>query len=269
MPEFELNSLIAEVTRSPKYAQIATEVVARVARQELPRHPKLADAVKATRTKLHQAAGAYLNPSISYAQLTTNLNSYDSLNLQAWARQTMTLHASTAERLPFLEQFYSTCLNGIPSPQVILDLACGFNPLTFPWQPGFPQTTYLACDIVLPMLDLINQFLQKLGNTGKAFPCDLTSETPQVEADLVLLMKTIPLLDQVDRQIAPRLLSELKTDHILVTFPGKSLGGRSKGMLRTYAARMQELVSGSSFEVTEHLFPNEIAYLLNRRTEPK
>lgn len=269
MPEFDLSSLIDEVVRSPKYAQIATEVVARIAQQELPRYRKIADAVKATRTKLHQAAGAYLNPSICYAQLSDNLKGYEVVNIRTWAQQIMTLHASTAERLPFLDDFYSTCLSGVPTPKVILDLACGFNPLTFPWQPGFPQATYLACDIVLPMLDLINQFLQKIGNTGKAFAYDLTTETPQVSADLVLLMKTIPLLDQFDRQIAPRLLSQLKTNHILVTFPAKSLGGRSKGMLKTYAARMQELVSDGNFNVTEHLFPNEIAYLLSRKTDPK
>ena len=269
MPEFELSRLIAEVVRSPKYAQIAPEVVSRIAKQELPRHRKLADGVKSTRTKLHQAAGAYFNPNISYAHLSDNLQSSRLDNVLIWARQTMALHASTAERLPFLEEFYTTCLSGIPTPKVILDLACGFNPFTFPWQPGFPQATYLGCDIVLPMLDLVDQFLKKLGNNGKAFTCDLTVETPQETTDLVLLMKTIPLLDQVDRQIAPRLLKELQTDHILVTFPGKSLGGRSKGMLKTYAARMHELVSDGSFEITEHLLPNEIAYLLSRKTDPK
>ena len=269
MPEFELSDLVAEVVRSPKYARIAPEVVTRLAKQELPRHRKLADAVKATRTKLHQAAGAYLNPGISYAQLSDNFSSIDPDNNQIWARQAMALHASTAERLPFLENFYTTCLTNIPAPRVILDLACGFNPFTFPWQPGYPQATYLACDIVLPMLDLVNQFLQAVGNNGKAFTCDLINETPKVSADLVLLMKTIPLLDQVDRQIAPRLLSELKTEYILVTFAGKSLGGRSKGMLKTYTARMQELVRGDTFEVTEFLFPNEIAYFLRRKSNPK
>ncbi len=269
MPEFDLLTLVAEVVRSPKYAQIAPEVVTRIANQELPRHRKLAEAVKATRTKLHQSAGAYLNPNISYAQLSYNLGSTNPDNLRIWAGQAITLHASTAERLPFLQDFYVACLANIPPPRVILDLACGFNPFTFPWQPGYPQATYLACDIVLPMLELVNQFLRAVGNDGKAFTCDLTSETPKVPSDLVLLMKTIPLLDQVDRQIAPRLLAELQTDHILVTFPGKSLGGRSKGMLKTYAARMQELVSDGTFEVTEHLFPNEIAYLLSRKSNPK
>jgi len=265
MPEFDLLKLITEVVRSPKYAQISPLVIERVARQELPRHRKMAEAVKATRTKLHQAVGAYLNPNTSYAQLSDNLMSTDLSEIFSWAKETLSFHASTAERLPHLEGFYSTCLNKLSAPNTILDLACGFNPFTFPWQPGFPNATYLACDIVLPMLGLIDQFLMKLSNSGRAFVCDLRVSTPQVSANLVLLMKTVPLLDQVDRQIAPRLLKELQTDHILVTFPVKSLGGKNKGMFKTYANRMEELLSGSEFDVTEHLFPNESAYLLSRK----
>lgn len=265
MPEFDLQRLISETVSSPKYAQIAPEVVERVCRLELPRHRKITDAVKATRTKLHQAAGAYLNKTINYAHITYLLKDYPQDALQDFARETMLLHASTAERLPYLDTFYQTCLSGMPTPAVILDLACGFNPFSFFWQVGFPSATYLACDIVLPMLDLLNQLFLKIGNPGKAFSCDLTSQTPPIQADLVLLMKTIPLLDQVDRNIAPRLLEELQANFVLITFPVKSLGGRDKGMLSTYSIRMQQLLQTNTFEAREYLFPNEVAYLLHRR----
>jgi len=268
MAELTLSNIIDGITHSPKYAQIAPEVISRLAEQELPRHKKLSTAIKAARTKLHQAAGAYLDSSIIYAQITKELeliHDDDVESLIIWAYKTMRLHASTEERLSDLEDFYRLALGSILQPDSILDLACGFNPLSLPYQPGFPNTIYLACDIVLPMLDLINAFLKKINNPGYAFACDLAVNIPDPSADLALLMKTIPLLDQLNRQIVPRLLNGLKTDVILASFPLKSLGGYDKGMLNTYRSRMAELTDNSRFEVEEFAFHNEIAFLLRRK----
>lgn len=268
MAELTLSNLIDGITLSAKYAQIAPEVISRMAEQELPRHKKLSTAIKAARTKLHQAAGAYLDSSIGYAQIAKELADIrpeDAESLKRWAHKAMSLHASTEERLSDLENFYHLSLGSLPQPESILDLACGFNPLSYPYQPGFPNAVYLACDIVLPMLDLINAFLKKINNPGYAFTCDLAVSIPAPSADLALLMKTIPLLDQLNRQIAPRLLNGLKTDAILASFPLKSLGGHDKGMLKTYRSRMAELTDNSRFEVEEFQFHNEIAFLLRRK----
>ena len=47
----------------------------------------------------------------------------------------MGYHSSTRERLPILEQFYARALADIPPARVVLDLACGLNPLALAWMP--------------------------------------------------------------------------------------------------------------------------------------
>ena len=67
----------------------------------------------------------------------------------------MSLHASTRERLPILDGFYSTVLAALPAPRRVLDIACGLNPLASSWMPLAPDVTYTAYDIYSDMMQFI------------------------------------------------------------------------------------------------------------------
>jgi len=165
----ELNQLIASVQQSPKYAQIAPSLVERIAREELQKRPNFAESVKAVRSRLHQLTGAYLPAKVDYAQWSALFRD-PTQDKRELCQRMLRLHASTAERLPFLENFYATCLASISPVHSILDLACGLNPLALPWMPLTEDCTYLACDVLKPMIDFLNEFFKSIILTGKLFP---------------------------------------------------------------------------------------------------
>ncbi|NMC15587.1 MAG: 16S rRNA methyltransferase [Chloroflexi bacterium] len=263
----DLEKLVQAITTSPKYAQITPSLVERIAAEELEKRGDYKNALKAARTRLHQVTGAFLAPDINYAKWVDILKSIPPDNtqeLQAFCQRVMRLHNSTAERLPYIEQFFRTALADISPVDSVLDLACGLNPLALPWMPLAAGCTYYACDVVLPMLAFLNQFFAASGIQGKAVPCDLSACIPQQKVQLAILLKTLPCLDQLDKSLGPRLLAELNADHILVSYPAKSLGGREKGMRRTYTQQFARLIEGTPFRVREFNFPNEMVFLLSR-----
>lgn len=263
----QLDRLVEEVRRSPKYAQISLSFVYYIAAEELGRHSDFATTVKATRTRLHEMSGAFLAPKLNYSHWVRVFNGIPSRDSEALKDQSlamMRLHASTSERLPFLESFYQTCLASIAPVSSVLDLACGLNPLALLWMPLTSDFTYCACDVILPMLEFLNQYFISQKINGNAFECDLTRTIPTQKAQVALLMKTLPLLERMDKSTAAVLLDGINADHFLVSYPVKSLGGKSKGMAETYTEQFYRLIEGKAFSVQSFTFPTEIAFLLSR-----
>src|SRR5947199_8877806 len=62
-----LDQLVSEVQGSAKYRDISLDLIRTIAAQELPKRRTLKEAVKATKNKLHQISGAYLDPREHYA----------------------------------------------------------------------------------------------------------------------------------------------------------------------------------------------------------
>lgn len=263
-----LDALVDEVQSSSKYHAIHPGLVRRIAAQELAKGRKAKEAVKAVRNKLHQVGGAYQETPIDYAKLNSELESLparlDSPDLQAFCRRAMQQHASTRERLPILEQIFSQALAPLAPVRSLLDLACGLNPLALPWMPLSADAPYYACDIYSDQVDFLNRFLAHTNRPGRAELCDLTAELPAQPVQVALLLKTIPCLEQVDKAIGPRLLEGIPADHLLVSFPVASLGGRGKGMLENYEAHFMQLASGRAWKLQRFEFVSELAFLVSR-----
>ncbi|HSN94452.1 MAG TPA: hypothetical protein VLR89_05265 [Anaerolineaceae bacterium] len=266
-PNFDVDALITEVAKGPKYALIDPHLVRRIAEEETSRQPKLALAIKSTRTRLHQLVGAYYDKPATYAQLHNLLKGLPDNampSLKSFALEAMPLHASTAERLPFLAEFYKVSLQNLGPINSVLDLGCGLNPLSIPFLPLAEGFTYEATDVLTPLLDFLNAYFLKIVVQGRASLLDLSNQIPKQAVDLVVMLKLIPLLDQIDKSIATKLLQELNAKAILVSFPLKSLGGRGKGMLATYQKRFEMLSTGLNAEIDEYRFPNELVYLIRK-----
>lgn len=263
-----LEDLIQEVMAGAKYAVLDPELVRRVTAQEWAKYPQRKEAVKAARSKLHQIGAAYQEKPIPYARLEAELQglprNLQSPDVRAYCLKAMTYHASTQERLPILENFYREIFAGFGPVQSILDLACGLNPLALAWIPLAEICTYTACDIYCDQADYLNRFFNWSGISGQAFCCDLVQTVPQTPVQVAFLLKTIPCLEQMDKNIGPRLLEQIQAEHILVTFPVRSLGGHFKGMRQTYDAHFTELLAGKNWAVKRFDFDTELAYLVSK-----
>jgi 16S rRNA (guanine(1405)-N(7))-methyltransferase len=265
----ELEQLVACVVSSRKCGKVCAEVIRNVGARELAARRSLKDAVKATKNKLHQVGAAYLDAGIDYSrwerQLWVAADSSDPAQLRRACAEWMHGHSSTRERLPILEAFYAETLQGLPPLRTVLDLACGLNPLALPWM-GLPQgVRYYAYDMYLDMAEFLNRFFERVGVQGEAVACDVACAPPTRRADLALLLKTLPCLEQLDRSASARLLDGLKADYLLVSFPVRSLGGRDKRMTENYEAHFLELVAGKPWEVRRFVFSTELAFLVHKR----
>lgn len=263
-----LDELVNLVKASRKYQPIAVELVREIGRMELAKRRSLKEAVKETRNKLHQVGSSYQEKPIPYDLWREELKSLPQDFRKEKCRETllrlMRMHASTAERLSILEGFFTETLADLAPITSILDLACGLTPLSLPWMPAAPHVEYTACDIYEDMTAFLGEFLAHFKIKGSVSTCDLTQGVPQTVAQVALLLKTIPCLDQVDKGAAGRLLRGLRTDAILVSFPAQSLGGRGKGMRHNYEARFNELVEGEIWKITRFDFENELAFLIRK-----
>jgi len=268
MPAELLERLVGDVQASAKYRAIDAGLVRRVAAQELVKGRSYKETLKAVRNKLHQVGGAYQGERMDYAAWRAELaglpRDAKSADLQAFCRKVMAQHTSTRERLPIVEHFFHETLASIGPVRSILDLACGLNPLALPFMPLTEDAVYRGCDIYADMLAFGSNFMRHIGVGGELETCDLTESVPEQHGQVVFALKTLPCLEQLDKGIGARLFEQLNCEHVLVSFPARSLGGRSKGMPEFYEAYLLELIAGQGWEVRKFEYASETAFLLTR-----
>jgi 16S rRNA (guanine(1405)-N(7))-methyltransferase len=278
--------LIQAVQSSSKYAAISEAMIRSIGLRELAARRNLKEAIKATKNKLHQVAGAYVDARLPYdewlallgaatarqgdeepsrqADVAMDNSQFSIFNSQfkTVCREIMRHHASTRERLPILERFYATTLASLGPVHSVLDLACGLNPLALPWMPLAPDTRYYACDIYADMIDFLNGFFAHAGIHGQARVCDLVAGAPDEQVDLALVLKALPPLDQQAKFAGRDLLRTLNARHMLISFPAHSLGGRGKGMAENYEQRFRALADAEGWSIERFVFPTELAFLV-------
>ncbi len=263
----DIDEFVAKVQEGAKYSQLDSCLVRQIALEELAKQRNWRDALKTTRTRLHRLTGAFLTPKLDYAKWIDFFKSLPTDDFELFketCKRMMKLHASTQERLPFLESFFRTCLAPIAPVSSVLDLACGLNPLAIPWMQLEKDCTYTACDVVDPLVGFLNVYFPLVGQTGGAFTCNLLQSVPQQRVQVAFLLKLLPILDQVDPKTSARLLEQVNADHLLISYPSKSLGGRSKGMKQTYSEHFERLTAGKNLKIHSFDFTNETVYLLSR-----
>ncbi|MBM3317591.1 MAG: hypothetical protein FJY75_07030, partial [Candidatus Eisenbacteria bacterium] len=135
--------VVEAVRSSRKYATVAEGVVRRLAAKALRDGTSPRGAQRAVRGKLHQVYAAYLAPGdLGRAErlLAALPERPAPEELAQAARRILARHASSAERLAFQEGLLARLLSagGFAGPlRRVVDLGCGFHPLTLPWM-GLP-----------------------------------------------------------------------------------------------------------------------------------
>jgi 16S rRNA (guanine(1405)-N(7))-methyltransferase len=260
----------AALAASRRYAAVAPVTVSRVARKALlATRGDIPEAVKRTKRGLHEIYGAYLPASQpDYPGLLGKLQAAasggDRQAVRQVLRAAMTIHASTRERLPYLEAFYDEIFSRVPAPATVCDLACGFNPLAVPWMPLPPAVTYQASDIDGRLVQFVGSALGVLGFAGRAEVVDLIDEPAAQRADLTLLLKALPCLERQQAGAGWALLDAIDSPVLVVTFPTKSLGQRSKGMFQTYSAAFEAYLSDRPWRAEQAEIRGELIYVVRK-----
>jgi 16S rRNA (guanine(1405)-N(7))-methyltransferase len=262
-----LQILIDNVQSSQKYATICVDTIRRIGEKELRKDTDVKTAIKATKRKLHQIFGCYAHRrKIYYDEIYEDLKAAYETQLETEikeaCRRVLMLHTSTKERITILEKFYEFIFNVTGKPKIVIDVACGLNPLTLPWMDLEETAQYFAYDIDENTIDFINKYLKLTGLKSTALAQDVIVQPPMIEADVALLLKTIPCLEQQEKGCSVRLMEALQAKHIVVSFPVKSVGGKSKGMAENYERMFYNLIRGRDCQVTKLPFETELVFVI-------
>jgi len=194
---------------------------------DLSKKKNLEVVVKKTRAFLRDIYGAFISKNFGRREkLLSCLNNLTDLEGH---RKILRLHLSTAERIPFYDEVYSSIFAITGHPKSILDIASGLNPLSYPFMRL--KTKYFAYELVKEDAMFLQKYFDKFGIEGKTLFGDITQESEMdrlPQADICFLFKAIDTLESIKRNITKELLSKLQCKWIAASFPLKSLGQRKR-----------------------------------------
>lgn len=262
-----MDTVYLRLKESRKYKYLCDDTLYRISDWALQRFEGK-QAVKAAKKKLHQVYGAYFEafqPGKIQKMLNKISSEPDKENLETIALEIMESHTSTSERIPFMKQFYTDLFKRIEKPKKILDLACGLHPFAVLWMDLEQDVEYYAYDIDTRLIALINTFFGYLHGNYKAQCSDILVSIPEIEADVVFLLKTLPCFEQQEKGVSKKIITSLKAKHIVISFPSRTLTGKAKGMENYYYTFAMDLINRLNLEYFKLEYSNEVFYVLNKK----
>jgi 16S rRNA (guanine(1405)-N(7))-methyltransferase len=263
----QIEELVSSVSESSKYRNICEDLIRNIGRHELLKGQSLKAAVKATKNKLHQIGGAYFLRKPDYNSWLKKLReakNSDDNSFRDTCAEIMSYHQSTRERLKTLDQFYTRIFAFLPPVQSIMDVACGFNPLSIPWMPIPAGVKYYAYDVYKDLIDFINSFMTICNIQGRAEVREVIRDTPEVKADVAFLLNMIPCLDQIEKWAGLKVLEAVNSNFLVVSFPVKSLCGREKNMRKNYETAFSKLTQEKDWHIQKLEFITEQVFLIKK-----
>lgn len=257
-----------KILSKSKYQSILPALVDALIESERQKLSNEKEILKAVSGKLHQVGAAYFNTRPDYIRWAAQLEGLprDAHNeaLKDFCREAMRSHSSTSERLPILEEFFQRTLESIAPVESVLDLACGLNPLALDWMPLSPGAHYEGCDIFSDMTGFLTAFFRHIEQPGDFTTCDLTKPNFRGSAKVAFLLKTLPCLEQLTKGIHKKLLDMIPVNYLLISYPVRSLGGRAKGMGKTYETQFMTLIADKRWSYQRFEFASELAFLVKK-----
>ena len=219
------------------------------------------------RKSLHNIMAPYLE-DINYPAETAALHELHDQNpsqepLKAWCQDRMRQHASSCERLPYLESFYQKIFVTIGTPTSILDLACALDPLGLPWMNLPPTTRFFAYDIHQPRLDFLQAFFQLFYPQARAVHQDILTNIPGEEADCAFLFKEAHRLEKRRPGSNRELFEGLNVKWLVVSLPSRDLA-RHHSLEAYHTSLIQKAIEGQLWRLTTDMAGDELLFFIQK-----
>ena len=264
MPSNE--EFIQKILKSRKYRglNLPPETIRDLIEQESLRYSDKKRMQESVRQKLHQLTALYLGDP-DYEQALEELGGiHDKAALEAFAGRMLATHTSTHERLPYIGNFYQQLFQAIGTPHSILDLACGLNPFALPRMGLDHDTTYLAYDIHLPRVNLLNAFFEKAGYANAhAVQQDILVDSPSQKADAAFFFKEAHRMEQRRKGSNRILWDKLKVNTLLVSLPIHDIG-KTHDLCERMRSLVNENTQGRNWQMQEIAFEDEIVFIIQK-----
>ncbi len=260
----KVDEISQKIIASKKYSRIYPGTIRRIVKNNISKYPeKLVE--NKSRDNLHQVWGSFYKSLPDYRKLNENFTESmkNGSTLKEALKPILFIHSSTAERLPILDSFYKKIWEITGIPNSVFDLACGFNPLTLPWMDLPAASMYHARDIDISEIEFLNEIISKvkLPLSIDIKPGDIF-EDEVFDADVVMLLKALPSIEAQSKGAAEKLIKQLNTKWLVISYPVKSIGGKEKGMLENYRKQANELLGGNAVELE---FETELVFVARKQ----
>ena len=266
--DIDLEALIKRILDTKKYRDsgLNPDTILDLILQEAPHQSSSKKLLKSVKRKLHNIVAPYLGES-DYEALRETLKqikntSPDSPEIKSFCEGVLSEHASTAERLPYMEAFYNQLFQHTGVPHTVLDLACGLHPLAFPWM-GLPLSVqYHSYDIIQPRVDFINDFFKTIGMAPLAENRDILVNPPDIKADLALIFKEAHRMEKRQPGCNRGLWTKLDVKTLAVSLPAQDLSG-THSLLEQHRTLVHENLP-EKHGVEEIAVENELVFLIRK-----
>lgn len=267
--EDAIKQLKIEILTSGKYRQLdlPQATIENLIEQELSHYKHLKDLKQAVKKKLHMIVAPYLGDP-DYHQASIDLQEAMTGGQHAVKNFCLTMlqsHASTRERLPFIDTFYPSIFAITGMPANILDLACGLNPFALPWMHLPTTTNYFAYDIHRPRVDLLNLFFDSYHPQGKAVCTDIFVNPPSTNADVAFFFKEAHRLEQRQRGSNRQFWLSIPSSTLVISLPASSLTGKHD-KIEQHQRLVYNTIDGLNWQVEEILVGNELVFVIQKNT---
>ncbi len=166
--------------------------------------------IKDIRAILHRAYGMFLLKSYFKKEKIKNIE------------KLLKAHRSTKERIPIYYKLYKELFKITGVPKSLLDLGCGFNPLSFKYM-NLDNVKYYAFDISKPDLDFLKQHIDFLDTKV----VNLLSVKQLPKTDVCFMFK---LLNHIDlskhHKESEKLLNKVRSKWLIISFPLETISGK-------------------------------------------
>ncbi len=264
--ESEVEAIVAAIKQSKKYRDTSEETIRQLAAVALKQHKKPKQATKAVRKRLHSIMAPYLgDPDYETAafDLSAAFAAGDEERIKQVCEGALDSHLSTRERLPIMEDFYHEIFQITGTPQTLLDIACGLNPLAYPWM-NLPQSVqYHAYDIHEPRIDFINHYFRLQSLAPLARVQDVALNQPQERADVALFLKEMPRFERNYPGSGRNFLTALPVHYLVISFPSISTHG-GRNLVNRYREFFDKLTVGHEWPATELMFTGELVFVAEK-----
>lgn len=233
--------------------------------KRLDSHPRFQKAreykvmLKSVRRTLHDIYGVFNVSKRGLGELESHLkksNKLDEAALQIHAR-ILQSHKSTQERFPSYTPFYISLFRITGKPKVILDLACGLNPLSFPWM-GLKEVIYYAYELSPDDASFIQSYFGIMkkysGLNGKSFSADLLKLPSLPRCDVCFLFKALDSLESLKKGISLQLIRSIDAKFIVASFPTRSISGKRRLKERSWFVSLLKDLDYKTIELENELF---------------
>lgn len=276
-----IDSFVAEIKKKKNLNSLPDDFVQALVEEFFVKYPKMRGILeshpkplkskdfkfmlKEVRKRLHEIYGVFVLGKRDLKPLKEHLKKVSNLDEEALEIHIKILksHKSSSERIDFYSDVYEKIFSVTGKPKTIIDLACGLNPLSFPWM-GLKKVKYFAyeltkedCNFIQAYFDLMKPF----GLEGKTFALDLMKVDKLPKVDVCFLFKALDSLEDLERNYSEKLLAKIPARFIVVSFPTMSIGGRNPIRQRGWFFRMMRNL-GLSAETFE--FENEVFYVVKK-----